>query len=157
MKTFNSVKELFELLKNADLNGDVILCIEDIYGFLDKEDYEGKEDPIEKELDPYKNSEETVVFVPLGHMKYLKFYRDISNPNCHPSVAALTADVTKLKECSVPIWDLANVVRYIARSFFENAFPGTKIRSTLFINGEEYMETEDFEKDVERMIDEEGF
>ena len=155
MKTFNSVKELFDLLKNADPNGDVILSIEVIHPYLDEEDYEGKEDPIMKDLDPYKNLEETVVFVPLGHMKYLKFYRDLSNPNCHPSVVATTTDVRKLKECSVPIWDLANVARYIARSFFENTYPGTNTRATLFINGEEYNEGEDFEEDVLKMINEE--
>lgn len=145
MRTFNSVKELFDLLDNADPNGDVILAIEDIHQYLDVSEDEDV-------------SEDVVVFVPLGHRKYLQLFRNLSHPNCHPtSYASTVKDFNDLGTCSAKVWDTACVARYIARSFFENTYPGTNTRATLFIAGNEYFEGEGLEVDVEKMIDEEGF
>lgn len=108
----------------------------------------------------YANTE--TLFIPLGHQMYTKIYRDIYDEKCHPSLGhrgqyigaklqEIDISVPHIKSFVAPVIKKSEVLKYIARTFYEYAEPG--LRTMVFLhmgNNAVYEQGEDFEYNYEK-------
>ena len=116
----------------------------------------------EMDAPDWKYADTEILFIPLGHQMYTKIYRDIDDETCHPSLGhrgtyigpnhqEIDMNITSISSFTAPIIKKGEVLKYIARIFYENAEPG--LRTTVFLHvgsNDVYEEGEYFEHNYEK-------
>lgn len=117
----------------------------------------------ESHMEEYEDSVTEVLFVPLGHQRYVRLFRDINDINCHPTLGTKryigdtdTDDYLKVPNISsfnAPMLTEEDVLKYIAKTFYEYAEPQMHATVTLYIgNNDVYEEGEGYESSYEKEI-----
>ena len=117
----------------------------------------------ESHMEEYEDSVTEVLFVPLGHQRYVRLFRDINDISCHPTLGtkryigdADTDDYLKVPNISsfnAPMMTEEDVLKYIAKTFYEYAEPQMHATVTLYIgNNDIYEEGEGYESSYEKEI-----